>query len=83
MKPRLRDWTTEGTVSFTFEVSTKARTEKNAAKIAREVLDSLHAPKCVRVKVGKRSKLLKDMRDYSVDLFDFNVENERTDYDDY
>jgi hypothetical protein len=82
-RPRLREWLTEGHVSFTFEVTTTARTEKEASKIAREVLERLWAPKAMRVKVGKRHRTLKRDKDYSVDLYDFNVEDERTDHQDY
>lgn len=63
-----REFVTERTETTTFEVRTLARTKAEAEKIVQKVFDRMRAPKAVRVKVGKRSRLLKDGEDYFVDF---------------
>ena len=77
-KLRRREYRMVGTLTVPVEVSVMARTDVEADRIVRDVLDRMSPPKATRVKVGKRSRLLRDNIDYYVETGGAEIENDYT-----
>jgi len=75
---RRREYRTVGRVTIDFEASALARSAVEAERIVEQVLNLMHLPKAVRVKLGKRSRLLKDCVDYFIETGSAELDDLRT-----